>query len=70
MSVQTVFRVLCEGPCGGWLRKGRVTPSHWGDGYAELFPSPEAAQQAADEAGWRDGRCPQDQASPSPGGNQ
>jgi hypothetical protein len=60
MSIQKVFRVQCKGSCRGWLRKGRSTPAHWGDGYAELFPTEEAAEQAMTEAGWVDGFCAKD----------
>lgn len=60
MSIQMVFRVQCEGPCRGWLRKGRSTPAHWGDGYAEMFLSQEAAEEAMEQAGWVDGFCAKD----------
>ncbi len=61
MSVQAVFRVQCDGPCKGWLRKGRTTPPHWSPDYAESFPTHEDAEQAAGAAGWTDGVCPRDQ---------
>ncbi len=61
LIVQAAFRVRCAGTCGGWLRRGRVTPRHWGDAYAELFLTEEAARQAALDAGWAGGLCPHDQ---------
>lgn len=60
MSIQAVFRVQCEGACKGWLRRGRTTPAHWGDGYAEIFPSQEAAKEAMSSAGWVNGVCRKD----------
>ena len=59
--IHTVYRVQCEGRCRGWLRRGRVAPPHWGSLYAELFSTPEQAGEAAQQAGWVDGRCPKDQ---------
>lgn len=58
--IESVYRVKCEGACRGWLRKGRTTPPHWGEQYAEVFGSAQEAQKAMQEAGWVNGLCPKE----------
>ncbi len=61
MGIKIVLRVQCDGACRGWLRKGRVAPSHWGEQYAEIFTTSEDAEGAMEAAGWVNGLCPKDQ---------
>lgn len=54
MSIRSVFRVQCDGPCGGWLSQAgdviRLNPPSRDVG---LFPGERTARIAALSSGWR-----------------
>lgn len=53
MGIKAVFRVQCDGPCGGWLSQtGGVVRLNPPSRDVGLYPGERAARTAATQAGW------------------
>ena len=53
MTIRAVFRVQCDGPCGGWLSEtGDVIRLNPPSRDAGMYPGERSARLAAEAAGW------------------